>query len=46
MTAQPPEADIENALSSLQRLSDEELQLCIGDDEYFENFVTKLPQVN
>ena len=45
MTAQPPEADIENALSSLQRLSDEELERCIQDEEYFENFVNKLPQV-
>jgi hypothetical protein len=45
MAAQPPEADIENALSNLQRLSDEDLKRCIEDEEYFENFVANLPQV-
>jgi len=45
MTAQLPEAEISAALQSLNRLSDDELQKFIESEEYFENFVSQLPQV-
>jgi len=45
MSAQLPESDVTNALSSLERLSDDELKRIINDEDYFDDFVRNLPQV-
>jgi len=45
MTAQFPEGEISAALSSLQRLSDDELQQFLDNEDFFERTVMDLPQV-
>jgi len=45
MSAQLPESDVTNALSSLERLTDDELKRLINDEDNFDDFVRNLPQV-
>jgi len=45
MAASLPEHDVANALSSIERLTDEELSKLLSDEDYFEDFIKKLAQV-